>query len=199
MEWTAAAIAEACGRPRGIRGVLITGAKGGFGDAQGSSRGLSGPADLKWLLSQRSLADRLVVSYGTAIREGYPALWRSSGEYAELRELLQLPAALEVVVVSDDAQRRAAARSSGFTALAFETLVAEVTLHDGAAWSCEGGPVLIDRLAATGLLSELAWTTSPELAVDSTAVPELDEWRRRAHRSFHYELDGFTFDLSVSG
>ena len=58
----------------GLRGILIQGAHGGWGDISGSSRGLSGAVDLQWLLVNRAVSDAVIVSASTAQRENYRPL-----------------------------------------------------------------------------------------------------------------------------
>lgn len=196
MEWNAAAIAAAIGRPRGLRAVLLTGARGGFGDATGSSRGLSGRADLRWLLTNRALGELLVVSVGTALRERYPTTSRPRGEFAELRSSVGLPAELPVVVISDDAGRQSLARERGYEVWDFAQLA---SLLPQAGWVCEGGPRLVDRLAEVELLAELAWSRSPALAAATTPTPALDAWRTNAKSLWTGRVEGFDFALLTSG
>ena len=175
--------ANAADQRLALRGVLVRSVAGGFGDASGSSRGLSCPRDLEWLLSQRDWAEAVVVSYGTALREHYPTAWR------------QRP----VIVISEDSSRREHARSLGFAVSDLAGLPQVINESRMERVVCEGGPRLVDRIAGLGWLGELALTTSPVLAPPDVLTPQLDDWIAEATRKWSETTDGFVYELLTSG
>lgn len=186
------------GPPHGIRGVLVSGKHGGWVDAQGSSRGLSGPADLWWLLFNRATAQAVIVSFGTATRENYRSGWMPrQAELQSVRGYLELEGPPVLVVVSDNDQRRKSAHMSDF-AVSFDDLPSLLSEQGLTSAVCEGGPRLIDRLAAAGRLAELALTVSPHEAGPSVNTPALEAWVEKAVTRHEQEADGFLFRLLTS-
>ncbi|MFM1786445.1 MAG: RibD C-terminal domain, partial [Actinomycetota bacterium] len=56
---------------KGIRAVMVQNANGGWAGSEGSSRELSNPTDLKWLIAHRYVADAILVGSSTALKENY--------------------------------------------------------------------------------------------------------------------------------
>lgn len=194
MLGTSPEIAAALGRCSGVRAVLIQGRNGGWGDAQGSSRGLSNSEDLRWLLANRLTADAVLVSYGTAVREHYH-VWRPVGGLAAFRAEIDLPLEVPLIVATDDAARAQSARK--FASLVVGTAEAVAACY-AAGYEhivCEGGPRLVESLAAAGQLSELALTTSAVDAHELLPTPALTEWITRARPRHDSTSNGFRYQL----
>jgi riboflavin biosynthesis pyrimidine reductase len=177
------------GAERYVRGGMVTSADGSTA-WQGSSRPLSGPADMAVFRTLRAVADVVLVGAGTAAGEDYGRIplrasareWRAQhGRAPEVRlavvsRRLDLPPkvldARPVVVTcaSSAADRRAALRGVADVVVAGDAevdLPAAVDALAGLGLSrvlCEGGPQLLQAVTAAGLLDELCLTLSPLLA-----------------------------------
>lgn len=194
MLGTSIEIANLVGRCTGVRAVLIQGRNGGWGDAQGSSRGLSNSEDLRWLLGNRLTADAVLVSYGTAVREHY-RVWRPVGGLAGFRANLELPTEVPLVVVTDDAERAVAGRK--FATLVTGTAEA-ISSCRSAGYEhivCEGGPRLVEALAAAGQLDEIALTTSAVDATEMLDTPALSRWLDQTRTLQDFTSSGFRYQL----
>lgn len=194
MIGSSAEIARAVGRCKGVRAVLIQGRNGGWGDSAGSSRGLSNSEDLRWLLGNRLTADAVLVSFGTAVREHY-RVWRPAGSLASVRAEFELPLEVPLVVATDDDKR---AQTAGEFASLVAGTAAAVSACQAAGFEhivCEGGPRLVEVLAAAGQLNELALTTSAIAAHEQVSTPALSEWIARAKPLQDFSSEGFRYQL----
>lgn len=181
-------------RPIGVRAVLIQGANGGWGDVNGSSRGLSNSEDLRWLLANRVLADVVLVSFGTGTRENYHE-WRPKGVLAELRAAAGLPPTVPLAVASADESRRAHAASFANLVVGMDDPITELKTAGYSNLVCEGGPRLVELLAAQSQLAEFALTTSSIAAHETIPTPNLDAWRKAAVENTRLDSDGFVYQL----
>ncbi len=89
--------------PRGARRWLranLVASVDGLAQADGASRGLSGPADLKVLRTLRGLADVVLVGGATVRTEGYQRPVVARTEFAEARAAAGQPPAAAIAVVS---------------------------------------------------------------------------------------------------
>lgn len=198
----------------GVRGVLIQGRDGGWGDETGSSRGLSGPADLQWLLANRAAADAVLVSAKTAVRENYRPL-SLRPEFIAARNRLGLrdvPAlvlvtrtsgaietALEIAdfVITTSAHHHDDPRVLGFGEGDIDWPLAFAALRERGLVRivCEGGPALISALIAARQLDELSLTTSPLPAATGEVSSELREFISTESSRELFSSDGFSFRL----
>ena len=198
----------------GLRGILIQGAHGGWGDISGSSRGLSGAADLQWLLVNRAASDAVIVSASTAQRENYRPL-SLRPELATARQSLGLsgvPAlvlvtrnpdkidtALEIAdfVITTESGRSADHRviAAGAVEIDWPVALAQLRELGFVRMTCEGGPALINALIESNQLDELSLTTSPFEAASSEVRTATADFLSSRHRRTLFEVDGFTFEL----
>lgn len=202
---------------RGLRAVLVQGEGGGWGDETGSSRGISGPADLTWLLANRAVADAVVVGAATLRRERYRPI-QLRPELAAAREAVGLSGRVALVAFTRSATDLAAvvevadlvvttavlAESAGSPKVVgvgglnqsdLEAALAELRSRGWHRLVLEGGPRLVDAFAAAGLLDQLALTRSPLPAAGAPALPALAEFIAR-HPAIHLAAaDGFDFAL----
>lgn len=202
---------------KGLRGVLVRGVGGGWGDESGSSRGISGPADLLWLLANRATADAVIVGAGTLLREQYRPI-RIRPEWLEWRRSSHLADAVGLVAMSrkpeDVAQSLEVANlvltTDSIAALSNDSRVVgcgDLETADLAAglravrergWHRlvhEGGPRLLDAFAAVGELDQLALTDSPRVATAHTAFANLEEFIEKHQGRRLAEDEGFKFSL----
>lgn len=187
-------IAERVGGCTGVRAVLIQGRNGGWGDQTGSSRGLSNSEDLRWLLGHRLTADAVLVSYGTATREHY-RVWRPVGGLAEFRKAHDLAPEVPLIVVSDDAERSELARQFASVVVGTEAAISTAIAAGHTHIVCEGGPRLVEYLAASGQLDQLALTTSAVDAHEVVPTPALQNWIEQARALEDFVSEGFRYQL----
>jgi riboflavin biosynthesis pyrimidine reductase len=173
-----------------VRANMIATLDGSARDAAGSSRGLSGPADVAVLGVLRALADVVLVGAATARAEDYRPL-PARPAFAERRAAAgQTPAAVVAVVTGSgdlDARSPLWADAAGLVVTCEAAPVAKLTALAGAERVVvagetsvdpvravaaladrglrrvlvEGGPTLLGEVAAAGVLDELCLTWSP--------------------------------------
>ena len=197
----------------GLRGVLIQGVDGGWGDENGSSRGLSGPADLLWLLANRAVADAILVSADTAVRENYrPIALRP--EFVHARESLGLHGVPLLVIVTRTPAKVARALEiadlvvtcgepsddervlvAGGETIDWPAAVARLNERGLVRLVCEGGPQLIDALISARCLDQLALTTSPMAANTVNSCEALRDFVSTSKAQPLFETDGFSFAM----
>lgn len=190
---------------RHVRAGFVVSADGSTAWA-GSSRPLSDAADMAVFRTLRAVADVVLVGASTARSEGYDRIplrpvardWRAAhGRASEVRlavvsRSLDLPAMdgrpVVVTCTAAPADRRAAvaryadvvvAGDEDVDAAAAVTALAELGLTRVL---CEGGPHLLQSVAAAGALDELCLTVSPVLAGGAPgllvdALPDLTPMR----------------------
>lgn len=198
----------------GVRGVLIQGRNGGWGDDSGSSRGLTGPADFQWMLCNRAAADAVLVSAKTSQRENYRRI-TIRPEYADRRASLGLSASPALVV----ATRTAADAQWALDVADYVVTCASTGITDSRVivagdsdidWGealrlirelglirivCEGGPTLIAALIRAQVLDELSLTTSPVAAASITVDASLTGFiETQQHRAL-FTSDDFRFEM----
>lgn len=163
----------------------------------GSSKPLSGEADLAVLRALRTVADAVLVGAGTARAEGYTPLrhrpvaaaWRAAhGRPADallvvvtrsgrLPEQLRRGPVLVVAPESADVPGGLDVLRAGRTEVDLAEAVAQLRARGLGRLHCEGGPALLRDLLAGGLVDELCLTQSPALVgqgprlVDGLAAP----------------------------
>ncbi|WP_018352947.1 dihydrofolate reductase family protein [Longispora albida] len=190
-EITDTRLAELYPRRTGIRVNFVSSLDGAV-DVEGSSLGLSGPADKRVFRVLRMVCDLLLVGAGTLRREQYRALrldparrtWRQDHGLVEYPRLVvvsnsldldpDLPAFAEAPVrplvlthEAAPAARRAALSRTADVVPCGESSVewpAAMEHLGGHAVLCEGGPQLMGALTTAGLADELCLTLSPQLA-----------------------------------
>jgi riboflavin biosynthesis pyrimidine reductase len=176
-----------------VRANMVATLDGAARDAAGSSRGISGPADVAVLGVLRAMADVVLVGAGTARAENYAPL-PARPAFAERRAGAgQGPAAVvAVVTTSGDLDAASPLWDSGAASLVVTCQAAPLARLRAAAGDehvvvagedvvdpvravaaladrglrrvlVEGGPTLLGGLAAAGLLDELCLTWSPLL------------------------------------
>jgi 5-amino-6-(5-phosphoribosylamino)uracil reductase len=176
-----------------VRANMVATLDGSARDADGSSRGISAPADQAVLGVLRALADVVVVGAGTARAEGYEPL-RARPAFVQRREAAgQAPAAtLAVVTRSGDLDPASPLLAPGAATLVLTCSAAPLARLRALAGDdrvvvagdddvdpsravaalaarglrrvlVEGGPSLLGRVAAAGCLDELCLTWSPLL------------------------------------
>ena len=195
----------------GLRAVLIQGAHGGFGDSDGSSRGLSSPTDLAWLLATRAVSDAVIVSFRTAQREKYKRI-SLAPELLNERKRIGLNELPKLVVITRHSE-------SATTAQEFADVVintAEKSLSQALIslnemglirLSCEGGPQLIEALMAENLVHQLAITTSAVAASTRQHFPNIESFASQPpvldleDAGYRFQLLGKlpTWDQALSG
>jgi riboflavin biosynthesis pyrimidine reductase len=177
------------GAERHVRGGMVASADGSTA-WEGSSRPLSGAADLVVFRTLRAVADVVLVGAATARAEDYGRIplraasrdWRTQhGRSPDVRlavvsRTLDLPpGALDarpvvVTCAASPADRRAALADLADVVVAGDDDVDLAAAVDALAERgltrvlCEGGPALLQAVAAAGLLDELCLTLSPVLA-----------------------------------
>ena len=177
------------GAERHVRGGMVASADGSTA-WEGSSRPLSGPADMAVFRTLRAVADVVLVGGRTARSEQYGRIplrasaraWRAAhGRPPEVRlavvtRSLDLPpAALEarpvvVTCASAPADRREAVAQVADVVVAGEddvdvaAALAQLADLGLTRVLCEGGPELLQAVTAARLLDELCLTVSPVLA-----------------------------------
>lgn len=176
--------------PRGARRWLranLVASVDGLAQADGASRGLSGPADLRVLRTLRGLADVVLVGGATVRTEGYQRPVVAREEFAAPRKAAGQPAAAAIAVVS--ASLEIDFDSPLYTAAVTPTIT--VTVADAPVdrlrRAREAGEVLIagqrdrvdvaaavDRLVETGR-GRLLCEGGPKLLAAVTAARRLDE------------------------
>lgn len=198
----------------GVRGVLIQGRDGGWGDDTGSSRGLTGPVDFHWMLAQRAVADAVLVSAKTAQREGYrPIAMRP--EFAAGREALGLSQAPALIIATRTPADVVAALEiadyvvtcgmsepedsriivAGESDIDWVDALRAIRERGLVRIVCEGGPALVAALIRAHVLDELSLTTSPIAAANPGAYPEIADFIASQPRRLLFSVDGFTFDM----
>ncbi|HET9170940.1 MAG TPA: dihydrofolate reductase family protein [Actinospica sp.] len=174
------------GARRWLRANLVTSVDG-VAQAEGASRGLSGPADLKVLRTLRGLADVVLVGGATVRTEGYqrPAVPRE--EFAEARAAAgQAPAAAIAVVsasldVDFDSPLYTQAVTPTITVTAAEAPPERLEQARAAGEVLIAGPhtrvdlaEAVDRLADSGR-GRLLCEGGPKLLAGVAAAGRLDE------------------------
>jgi riboflavin biosynthesis pyrimidine reductase len=174
--------------PSSLRVNLITSVTGNAGGADGTSHSLSNPVDRRILGVIRGLADVVLVGAATIRREGnlVPrrtplAIVTGSGDLSghgidadvepgrvlvlcpssardAVRESLGAAAAEIIVLPAADGVISPASIVTALRVRGYESIV------------CEGGPVLMRRLVAAGLVDELCLSTSPVLGGDDVTL-----------------------------
>ena len=207
----------------GVRGLLVRSHNGAWGDETGSSRGITSPEDLRWMLANRAVSDAVLVSVGTAIKENYRQI-SLSDDVKRIRRDLGLSDHVALVVATASADRMAAAleranivvtTESAFKE-AFDTLTEKqrndiIVAGDSVInWPialtllnqrrlvriiCEGGPQLINELIKGNLLNQLALTTSPLDGAKHQDTNAIDNFIGSQKREVIYKDNGFTFEF----
>lgn len=197
----------------GLRGVLIRGSHGGWGDESGSSRGLSGDIDLQWMLANRAAADAVIVSAKTAVRENYKplalrpdfALARKelglSGTPALIiatRTASAIPQALEIadaVVTCGESSNDARVIVAGMHDIDWPTAIRQLNELGYVRLVCEGGPSLLDALAASNCLDQMALTTSPLPSAAPSKSDALESFLSTRASQGLFKVAGFSFEM----
>lgn len=198
----------------GMRGILIQGAHGGWGDASGSSRGLTSEVDLQWLLTNRAVADAVLVSATTAARENYRPL-SLRPELAAARQTLGLKQSPALVIVTRSAEKidtaleiadfvittEAGSRSderviaAGGSEIDWSFALGQLRERGLVRLTCEGGPTLINALIEAGQLDELSLTTSPIEAHSTSVATATADFLENRPRRLLFDSDGFRFEF----
>lgn len=181
-----------------VRVGMIQAANGAATGADGSSRSLNGPADLRILLVLRSLADVVLVGAQTARAESYGDITLPR-DLAQAREAEGLPPTPALAIVTHTGQvptdlspehtwlittsHSPAARLSGPWAsrvllagdkhLDPAAAIAGLHEHDLTRVLCEGGPRVASQWAESRMVDDWCVTTSPHEGVGA-AVPSFD-------------------------
>ena len=175
-----------------LRGGFVVSTDGAIA-ADGTSRPLSGPADMAAFQALRAVSDAVVVGAGTARSEDYGPVrlretgraWRQEHGRPGLPRLVVVSRSLDLdptarcfapdgsTVVVTCAGAPAAARErlaqvaevvvAGESAVDLPTAVAALGERGLTRLLCEGGPTLLGDLLAAGLLDELCLTLTPLL------------------------------------
>lgn len=198
---------------RGLRGVMVRSSNQAWVDGSGSSRGLSGPADLEWLVATRSVSDAVLVSAKTAIAENYRPI-KHRPVYASARKANKLSERVKLVCATNDVNR-----AEDIQEVADWVITQNPEVHDKMPdksiyfqgnWSmglrklnelglhrisCEGGPALLNSLVAANQLDQLALTHSPFPGVANGLFPNLEAWINRNQNIWESNSGGFNFEL----
>lgn len=183
----------------------------------GRSGGLGSPGDRRLFAALRAMADVVIVGAGTVRAEGYgpvrPGPQGQAPPLAIVSRRLDLdldspvftePKARTVLLTVQAAppeRLRAAERvaeviMAGEDGIDFSRAVRELAARGHRRLLCEGGPALLARAAADGVLDELCLTLSPMLVAGDPsrilAGPPLPRPLRMRPASV-YEEDGFLF------
>jgi riboflavin biosynthesis pyrimidine reductase len=174
------------GARRWLRANLVASVDG-LAQADGASRALSGPADLKVLRTLRALADVVLVGGATVRTEGYQRPVVARAEFAEARAAAGQPPAAAIAVVS--ASLDVDFDSPLYTEAVTPTITVTVAdaPPDRLEWARTAGDVLIagqqgkvdlaeavERLVDTGR-GRLLCEGGPKLLAAVAAVDRLDE------------------------
>jgi peptide-methionine (R)-S-oxide reductase len=196
---------------KGARAVMIASAEGSWTDENGSSRGLSSPEDLKWLIANRAVSDAVIVSAKTAIKENYRKI-NHNPTYLELRRHRGLQERSKLICVTNDPSRfQEVAEISDHVITAnselrdnpksifFETKIeeaigklAEMGLHR---LVVEGGPSLLESLLNENLINQIALTRSPVSSSKLQTFEGVDAFIEKNKTFWRQESNGFAFSL----
>lgn len=195
---------------RGLRVVMIQSKEGSWIDADGSSRLLSSPFDLEWMLWNRASADALLVSAKTAKKENY-RISEFRPQFAQWRTLNGLPSSLAVCTVTHQPNLALEMLEQGFFVLSLvpfdfshQNLIHALNLADGIQQLnerglfrivCEGGPGLANSLCEDNLVSEFALTTSPKSAQPQKHYEAIQKFIGSTSTRFTLEVDGYVFTI----
>jgi peptide-methionine (R)-S-oxide reductase len=198
---------------KGIRATMIQNASGGWIGDSGSSRELSNPTDLKWLLAHRYVADAVLVGSSTALSENYQKI-NCSDEISSWRKKHNLkPNPLLITVTRDSNKIQDLLEISDFVITTSNSLPdvtnSRIIRSDSQEinWievvdklnelgviriNCEGGPTLISKLLSQGLIDQFVLTKSPiSGAVES--VPSIDDFLTNNSAQSIITQDNFDF------
>jgi len=195
---------------RGIRLVMIQSFDGSWIDDSGSSRNLSSPFDLEWMLWNRASADLLLVSAKTAKAENY-RLSELRPHFAQWRKENQLPEALNICTVTNQPNLALEMLERGFWVISLtnfdfkhDKLLVVPTLREGIAQLnergffrivCEGGPGLANSLCEEKLIDEFALTKSPVAVAIPQRFEHIDSYIQSNTARFTLEVEGFTYSI----
>ncbi|MEY3408002.1 MAG: hypothetical protein RL038_1063 [Actinomycetota bacterium] len=198
---------------RGLRAVMVRASNKAWIDAAGSSRGLSGPADLEWLVANRAVADAVLVSAKTAILENYKPIKHRS-VYADLRfeagfrnpakliaatnNLANAKKLLDIAayILTSNPEIKQLSES---TVILFQDTwldaIAKINELGLIRIVTEGGPSLLEGIVREGAVNQFALTTStfPGLLSDETS--EIDAWLAGNTTIWRNHSGGFEFEL----
>ena len=156
-----------------VRGLMVVGVDGAA-EVDGSSEGLSGPADRRVLSVLRGTSDVVLVGGATVRAEGWrpprPSPQRRAWRRAQGRP--EVPA-YAVVSRSGDLPRGESDGEVLVLAGSPEEVLDALAARGLTRVLCEGGPSWLGSVASAGRLDELCLTTSPLLAGPGRA-PLLD-------------------------
>ncbi len=195
---------------RGLRVVMIQSKEGSWIDAAGSSRDLSSPFDLEWMLWNRASADAILVSAKTAKKENY-RVSEFRPQFAQWRNESGLPMSLAVCTVTNQPNLALEMLEKGFFVLSHvpfdfshQNLFIVKSLSDGIQRLnekgffrivCEGGPGLANSLCEESLVDEFALTTSPKSAEPQKQYEAIQRFVASTPTRFALEVDGYEFTI----
>lgn len=195
---------------RGLRVVMIQSKEGSWLDADGSSRQLSSPFDLEWMLWNRTSADALLVSAKTAKKENY-RVSKFRPQFSQWRSDLGLPPSLAVCTVTHQPNLALEMLEKGFFVLSLapfdfshQNLIIAGSLSEGIQRLnekgffrivCEGGPGLVNSLCEENLVDEFALTTSPTNTPDQQHYDAIQTFIASHPTRFTLEVDGYVFSI----
>lgn len=153
-----------------VRGLMVTSVDGAA-EVDGSSEGLSGPADRRVLSHLRGTADVVLVGGQTVRAEGWrpprPSVQRRA--WRRKQGLSEVPA-YAVVSRTGDLPRGEAEGDVIVLAGSPGEVLDELSARGLTQVVCEGGPSWLAQVADAGRLDELCLTTAPLLAGPSRAA-----------------------------
>jgi peptide-methionine (R)-S-oxide reductase len=198
---------------KGVRAAMIQNANGGWLDSDGSSRKLSNPMDLQWLLAHRYVADAVLVGSDTALKENYQAItcpesvqaWRSKNNL-QLTPLLittttsstKLPQLLEIsdyVITPMNLEtgiNNPKMLKTGGDQIDWSEAFSKLNERGIIRINCEGGPKLIQNLIAIGLIDQFVLTQSP-VGGPGCEPSALESFLTTNAAEVLFESDGYTF------
>jgi peptide-methionine (R)-S-oxide reductase len=192
---------------------MIQAANGAWEDEQRSSRGLSNPADLEWLIANRAVSDAVVVSAKTAMAENYGPLKHRS-EYLELRRKHGLRENAKLVCITSNPARIDAVLKYADLVLStsshadnrviqigntgsefFSKAIEQLNLRGLIRLVWEGGPGLIDALVEENQLHQFALSKSKVNGPAGNQYRHVTEFLEHKPITFQEVIDGVEFQL----
>ena len=198
---------------KGIRAVMVQNANGGWTGSEGSSRELSNPTDLKWLIAHRYVADAILVGSSTALKENYkqidcddeilawrklnnlkpnPLLITTTKDETKLQKLLEIS---DYVVTTEDAFpaiNNSRIIRSGISEIDWPKAVEKLNELGIIRINCEGGPNLISGLIESNLIDQFVLTISPISGTNGDFAP-IEDFLSSNEKDLILSEEGFDF------
>ncbi len=197
---------------KGIRAIMVRSSNGGYIGNNGSSRELSHPTDLKWLLAHRYVSDAILVGSETAILEKYQPIscppefsdWRTKNNLKKLPLLITATRdsqKLEVLLAISDYVittreicdiQNPKILSYGETEIDWKLALDHLNELGIIRITCEGGPALVEQLLNVGLIDQFALTQSNQSGIEQT-YQRINTYLETTNHTEVFAEDGFTF------